>query len=229
LLTFEKSTKEINWIAKMLESSAYENLSNEQVTRAHKLILESEVFDHYMHKKFPSVKRYGLEGSESMIYAIDVLFKTLAETGTTDVVLGMPHRGRLNLLTGLLKYPARALFHKLKGNSEFPPELQGTGDVISHIGISTELDYGKKLAVSLITNPSHLEAINPVAEGKTRAKIQQGKHACCVLMHGGMLFIFIVSLILFKMLHFALKELLLKVSLFLTWPIIQYKEQSTLS
>lgn len=168
----------------MLESTAYDNLSDEELKSANKLLLESETFDHYMARKFPSVKRYGLEGTETMIFAMDMLFKTLNEGGVSDIVLGMPHRGRLNLLTGLLKYPARALFHKLKGNSEFPSDLMGTGDVISHIGISTDLQYASKVAVSLITNPSHLEGVNPVAEGKVKAKQAQGKNAACILMHG---------------------------------------------
>jgi probable 2-oxoglutarate dehydrogenase E1 component DHKTD1 len=141
-----------------------------------------------MAKKFPNVKRYGLEGSESMIPAMEVLLRSLNAEGVTDLVLGMPHRGRLNLLTGLLNYPPRALFHKIKGNSEIPKELFGIGDVLSHIGISTTLPNAS-LKISLLNNPSHLEAVNPVALGKTRSKIAQGHKASCVLMHGDAAFV----------------------------------------
>ena len=134
----------------------------------------------------------------------------------------MPHRGRLNLLTDLLNYPAPALFHKVKGKAEFPDDIPGMGDVLSHLGtdpfphkpsdtpftlnltlrvlpaISTDLDYGapRKLHVSMLHNPSHLEAANPVALGKARARqmylYEEGKESdcylgdrvLCVQMHG---------------------------------------------
>lgn len=86
-------------------------------------------------------------------------------------MVGMPHRGRLNLLTDLLQYPPQALFHKLKGNSELPPGTVGSGDVLSHLANNPTLDYqGKNVNVSLLHNPSHLEAVNPVVMGKSRAK-----------------------------------------------------------
>lgn len=98
-----------------------------------------------------------------------ILLLTVA--GLKDIVVGMPHRGRLNLLTDLLQYPAEALFHKLKGNSELPPGTVGSGDVLSHIANNPTLDYqGKQVNVSLLHNPSHLEAVNPVVMGKSRAK-----------------------------------------------------------
>jgi probable 2-oxoglutarate dehydrogenase E1 component DHKTD1 len=91
--------------------------------------------------------------------------------GLKNIVVGMPHRGRLNLLTDLLQYPPQALFHKLKGNSELPPNTVGSGDVLSHLANSPTLDYqGKQVQVSLLHNPSHLEAVNPVVMGKSRAK-----------------------------------------------------------
>ncbi|KAG2386128.1 hypothetical protein C9374_002574 [Naegleria lovaniensis] len=180
-----ETTKEQLWLAKQLEALQSENMSSQEQKRAMKLMVESEAFDHFMARKFPGVKRYGLEGCESMIYAMDVVMEQLAQDNISDIVLGMPHRGRLNLLTGLLNFPARALFHKVKGGYEFPEELIATGDVLSHLGISTELVYGdKKVSLSLLNNPSHLEAINPVALGKTRAKISHGKNAACILMHG---------------------------------------------
>jgi probable 2-oxoglutarate dehydrogenase E1 component DHKTD1 len=151
-----------------------------------------------MAKKFPQVKRYGLEGAESMMVALDNLFSLSANAGIDDIILCMPHRGRLNLLTGILKLPGRALFHKLKGNPEYPPEVHGIGDVISHLAVSTDVECGQaKTHVSLLHNPSHLEAVNPVAMGKARARqmylYDQGAHPAecylgdkvlCVQMHG---------------------------------------------
>lgn len=150
-----------------------------------------------MAKKFPQVKRYGLEGAESMMVALDNLFKHSANSGIDDIILCMPHRGRLNLLTGILKFSPRALFHKLKGNPEYPPGIQGIGDVISHLAISTDVNYdASKTHVSLLHNPSHLEAVNPVAMGKARARqmhlYDQGSNSecylgdkvLCVQMHG---------------------------------------------
>jgi probable 2-oxoglutarate dehydrogenase E1 component DHKTD1 len=110
----------------------------------------------------------------------------------------MPHRGRLNLLTDILKLPASALFSKVKGNSEFPPDLPVSGDVLSHLAISTDLELGgaKPLHVSMLHNPSHLEAANPVALGKARARQMYlygtgnqsecflGDKVMCIQLHG---------------------------------------------
>ncbi|KAJ1896049.1 hypothetical protein LPJ81_004829, partial [Coemansia sp. IMI 209127] len=129
-------------------------------------------FDKFMQRKFGQVKRYGLEGAESMIVALDELFDLCNHAGVTEAVLGMPHRGRLNVLVDLLRYPPHALFHKLQGNAEFPEDLPASGDVISHIASSPSLNYGCKddLHVTMLHNPSHLEAVNPVVSGYGRAK-----------------------------------------------------------
>lgn len=131
-----------------------------------------------------------------MMVALDRLFQLSAETGVSDVVIGMPHRGRLNLLCDLLEYPYAGLFHKMKGNSELPNDTFASGDVISHLVNNPDLDYGgKKVHVSLLSNPSHLEAINPVAMGKARAKqtgllassedtCNLGDRVMCVQIHG---------------------------------------------
>lgn len=150
-----------------------------------------------MTKKFPQVKRYGLEGAESMMIALDTLFKSASKSGINDIVLAMPHRGRLNLLTGLLNFSPTALFHKVKGNTEFPSNIIAVGDVLSHLSISTKLSYDDKaINVSLLHNPSHLETSNPVAMGKARAKqldlfntnqlkdCHLGDKVMCVQLHG---------------------------------------------
>ncbi|TFY80498.1 hypothetical protein EWM64_g3510, partial [Hericium alpestre] len=187
------------WFSHMLESlePATTVLDDKGKTRIHKLLAESETFDQFLQLKFPNLKRYGLEGGESMIPALDTLFRVSAQAGVRHIVMGMPHRGRLNLLTGLLGYSSAALFHKIKGGSEIPEELGAGGDVISHLFASPSLEYGgaEPIKISLLPNPSHLEAVNPVALGKTRAKqysllkvspddCMLGDKAMCVQLHG---------------------------------------------
>ncbi|KAJ3151420.1 hypothetical protein HDU86_006120 [Geranomyces michiganensis] len=189
---------ERKWFAQLVESYNYKRLQTDEKKRIFDLLTKSEVFDHFMAKKFPQVKRYGLEGAESMMIVLDTLFKEANGAGIRDVVLCMPHRGRLNLLTDLLQYDPTALFHKVKGNSEFPDDIPGTGDVLSHLAVSVDLEYGQKspVHVALLHNPSHLEAANPVALGKARAKQMYmyeegrdedcyiGDRVMCVQMHG---------------------------------------------
>ncbi|KAJ3394106.1 hypothetical protein HDU84_000134 [Entophlyctis sp. JEL0112] len=215
-----QNVSERRWCNELVETFFADRMtkSNEDKLRTMHLLTKSEVFDHFMAKKFPQVKRYGLEGAESMMIVMDEIFRLSAESNLQDVVIGMPHRGRLNLLTDLLKCPPRSLFHKIKGNSEFPPGISGTGDVLSHVSLflfgeeidkmkvarSVDLDYphsSARVHVSLLHNPSHLEAINPVTAGKTRAKqfdllkamvgnsesssmCDIGDKALCVQLHG---------------------------------------------
>lgn len=163
------------WFAHLLESQSSTSMLHcnaQRKQRIHQLIACSEVLDTFLQAKFPNLKRYGLEGGESMLPALDALIGEAARAGITRVVLAMPHRGRLNLLTGLLGYDPAALFHKIKGGAEW--SVQGgqfAGDVLSHLVASPTLNYdGKEIKVSLLPNPSHLEAVNPVALGKARAK-----------------------------------------------------------
>ncbi|KAJ2786986.1 hypothetical protein GGI15_001092 [Coemansia interrupta] len=174
-------TAEKRWFADYVEATSKDNsLGRSKKRRFYELLARSEAsitnstctFDNFMQKKFGQVKRYGLEGAESAIVALDELFSLCNHSGITDAILGMPHRGRLNILIDLLKYPPRALFHKLQGNAEFPDDLPASGDVISHIASSPKLNYGCKqdLHVTMLHNPSHLEAVNPVVAGYGRAK-----------------------------------------------------------
>ncbi|OCF42377.1 oxoglutarate dehydrogenase (succinyl-transferring), E1 component [Kwoniella heveanensis CBS 569] len=164
------------------------------------LLARSEEFDKFLGKKFPSLKRYGCEGAESMLPALDALFEVSARSGVSSIVLSLPHRGRLSLLCDpeLLAFPPQALFAKIKGRPEFDPSTApgATGDVISHLSATRELDYeGIQVKVKMLQNPSHLEAVNPVALGVTRAKqmsllksspaeCQLGDKAMCVQLHG---------------------------------------------
>lgn len=189
------------WFSHVLESSAIspKNVRNpEEKRRMWELMTRSEVFDQFLQLKFPNLKRYGLEGGESMLPALDTLFSVASRAGVEHIIMAMPHRGRLNLLTDLLKLSPSALFHKIKGGSEIPEELGYSGDVISHLVANPDLRYGspsRPLRVSLLPNPSHLEAVDPVALGKTRAKqfamlkdadpgCKLGDKVMCVQLHG---------------------------------------------
>uniref|UniRef100_A0AAR5PEB4 Transketolase-like pyrimidine-binding domain-containing protein n=1 Tax=Dendroctonus ponderosae TaxID=77166 RepID=A0AAR5PEB4_DENPD len=166
-----ETEEEREWFA-----AEFERLSNQELTDGTKIwmlkeLIRSQAFDHFLAKRFSSVKRYGGEGAESMMVFFQELFHLAAEDGLEQVVLAMPHRGRLNLLTGLLNYPPVEIFSKLGGKADFPDKYQCDGDVLSHIISSTDLDCnGKPLHVSVLRNPSHLEAVNPVSMGKSRAK-----------------------------------------------------------
>ncbi|WWC60118.1 oxoglutarate dehydrogenase (succinyl-transferring), E1 component [Kwoniella dejecticola CBS 10117] len=164
------------------------------------LLMRSEELDKFLGKKFPNLKRYGCEGAESMLPALSTLFEVSARSGISSIVLSLPHRGRLSLLCDpdLLDYSPTALFSKIKGKPEFDPsEAPGaTGDVISHLSATRNIPYGdKQIKVKVLQNPSHLEAVNPVALGVTRAKqmellksspkeCQLGDKALCVQLHG---------------------------------------------
>lgn len=199
------------WFSHLLESETlpsqgrddnhgpFSAIDKEMKRRIHGLLARSEVLDNFLQLKFPNLKRYGLEGGESMIPALDALFAAASRGGVQHIILGMPHRGRLNLLTDLLQYPPTDLFHKIKGGYEIPEELGAEGDVLSHLVASPILQYpdtgANRLKVSLLPNPSHLEAVNPVALGKTRAKqyallktspadCKLGDRVMCVQLHG---------------------------------------------
>jgi len=192
------NSDERRWFEYAIESYQKKNFDHEKKQRFFQLLTKSEVFDHFMQRKFGQVKRYGLEGAESLIIALDHLFETSNKDGITEVVLCMAHRGRLNVLTDLLQFSPTTLFHKVKGNSEFSSDVSANGDVLSHLFNSPTLNYGseKLLHVSTLPNPSHLEAVNPVALGKARAKQMHlfqehsekdcflGDRVMCVQIHG---------------------------------------------
>ncbi|KAG8718476.1 hypothetical protein FRC08_005209, partial [Ceratobasidium sp. 394] len=194
------SKSERLWFSHLLESEQPSGYmpDDEQKRRIWGLLARSETWDQFLQLKFPNLKRYGLEGAESMLAALDSLFQSAAQGGVSNVVLCMPHRGRLSLLTDLLKYSPAAMFHKIRGGSEVPPELNAVGDVISHLVSCPTLEYAgaaTPVKVTMLQNPSHLEAVNPVAMGQARAKqyslIKDSGNDCmlgdkvmCVQLHG---------------------------------------------
>ncbi|MGH0121611.1 UNVERIFIED_CONTAM: hypothetical protein FKN15_006588 [Acipenser sinensis] len=169
-----QTLEEREWFAQRFEELKKEVFTPEERRQLATLMLQSQEFDHFLATKFATVKRYGGEGAESMMGFFYELFRLAAYSGVTDVITGMPHRGRLNLLTGLLQFPPELMFRKIRGLSEFPENSPAIGDVLSHLTSSVDLDFGSghPLHVTMLPNPSHLEAINPVTVGKTRGRQQ---------------------------------------------------------
>ncbi len=134
-------------------------------------LIEAEGFEQFIDVKYKGTKRFGLDGSESLIPALEQIIKRGGNMGLKEVVLGMAHRGRLNVLTQVMAKPHRAVFHEFKGGSYAPDDVEGSGDVKYHLGASSDREFdGNKVHLSLTANPSHLEIVNPVVLGKVRAK-----------------------------------------------------------
>ncbi len=152
----------------------------------------AESFERFLDKKYTGTKRFGLEGGESMIPALEQIIKRGGQLGTKEIVIGMPHRGRLNMLANMMGKPFRAIFSEFSGNPANPEDVQGSGDVKYHLGTSSDRDFdGNAVHLSLTANPSHLEAVNPVVVGKVRAKqMQRGdlergrREVMGLLLHG---------------------------------------------
>lgn len=136
-------------------------------------LIEAVQFERFLGKKYTGTKRFGLDGGESMVPALEGVMKTGGQLGLQEIVLGMPHRGRLNVLANVMQKPYRAIFNEFRGGASTPDDVQGSGDVKYHLGTSADREFdGNKVHLSLNANPSHLEAVNPVVIGKVRAKQQ---------------------------------------------------------
>ena len=134
-------------------------------------VIEAEQYEKFLGKKYVGTKRFGLDGGESMIPALEAVIKVGGATGVNEIVIGMPHRGRLNVLANVMKKPFRAIFNEFAGGSSAPEDVGGSGDVKYHLGTSTDREFdGRKVHLTLNANPSHLEAVDPVVLGKARAK-----------------------------------------------------------
>ncbi|WP_426027012.1 2-oxoglutarate dehydrogenase E1 component [Brevundimonas sp. TWP2-3-4b2] len=134
-------------------------------------LIEAEGFERFLHKRFPGTKRFGLDGGEAMVPALEQIIKRGGALGVDEVVFGMAHRGRLNTLAAVMGKPYRAIFHEFQGGSTVPSDIEGSGDVKYHMGASSDRAFdGNTVHLSLTANPSHLEIVNPVVLGKARAK-----------------------------------------------------------
>ncbi|HET7086837.1 MAG TPA: 2-oxoglutarate dehydrogenase E1 component [Rhizomicrobium sp.] len=134
-------------------------------------LIEAEGFEKFASNRFVGTKRFGLDGAESTIPALEQIIKRGGLLGVSEIVLGMAHRGRLNVLVNVMGKPYRQLFHEFQGGSANPDDVEGSGDVKYHLGASSDREFdGHKVHLSLTPNPSHLEIVNPVVLGKARAK-----------------------------------------------------------
>ncbi len=159
-----------------------------------KKLIETEGFEKFLHRRFPGTKRFGLDGGESLVPALEQIIKRGGALGVKDIIVGMPHRGRLNILAAVMGKPYQVIFHEFQGGSSLPSDVEGSGDVKYHLGASSDRAFdGNSVHLSLTANPSHLEIVNPVVIGKARAKQafdlrlspDAGRgHVMPLLMHG---------------------------------------------
>ena len=163
------------WLQERIEGPDKEITFTREGKRAilNKLV-EADGFEKFLDLKYTGTKRFGLDGSELLIPALEQIIKRGGNLGVKEIVLGMAHRGRLNVLTQVMAKPHRALFHEFKGGSFAPDEVEGSGDVKYHLGASSDRSFdGNSVHLSLTANPSHLEIVDPVVLGKVRAKQDQ--------------------------------------------------------
>jgi 2-oxoglutarate dehydrogenase E1 component len=154
------------------------------------ILTAAETFERFLDRRYTGTKRFGIEGAESLMPALEAILRRGSELGTREFVIGMPHRGRLNVLANFVGKPFAAIFSEFQGNATQPEHVHGSGDVKYHLGTSGDREVGgQTVHLSLAANPSHLEAVDPVVLGKVRAKqYQRGDseraQVAGILMHG---------------------------------------------
>jgi 2-oxoglutarate dehydrogenase E1 component len=168
-----------NWLRARIETAERQEYSQEEKLRILDRLTWSEMFESFLANKYTAAKRFGLEGCEVLIPGMKALIDRGAELGVESVVIGMPHRGRLNVLANVMRKPMEQVFSEFAGRKpvkevhpDDPDTYMGSGDVKYHLGTSYDRPTisGKRIHLSLLANPSHLEAVNTVAMGKVRAK-----------------------------------------------------------
>ena len=165
-------------------------LSGESKREILRVLTAAETFERFLDRRYTGTKRFGIEGAESLMPALEEILRRGSELGIREFVIGMPHRGRLNVLANFVGKPFAAIFSEFQGNSTNPEHVHGSGDVKYHLGTSGDREIGgKTVHLSLAANPSHLEAVDPVVLGKVRAKqLQRGdadrSQVASILMHG---------------------------------------------
>ncbi len=166
------------WIQQRIEGAEKDiNFTLEGRKAILRKLIEAETFEKFCDIKYTGTKRFGLDGGEAMIPALEQIIKRGGHLGVKEIVLGMAHRGRLNVLANVMSKPLRAIFNEFKGGSFKPDDVEGSGDVKYHLGASSDRSFdGNIVHLSLTANPSHLEIVDPVVLGKVRAK--QDQHGC---------------------------------------------------
>jgi 2-oxoglutarate dehydrogenase E1 component len=163
------------WIQERIEGSLNKtSFPVKEKTELLERLTAAESFERFLDKRFTGTKRFGLEGGETMIPALEEIIRTSGRLGVKELVLGMAHRGRLNTLANVMGKRFAAIFSEFQGNPANPADVQGSGDVKYHLGTSSDREFdGNTVHLSLTANPSHLEAVNPLVLGKVRAKQRQ--------------------------------------------------------
>jgi len=153
-------------------------------------VIHAEQWEKFLARKYVGTKRFGLDGGESAVPALEAVIKYGGQMGVTEIDVGMSHRGRLNVLSNVMGKPAQAIFHEFAGGATNPADVGGSGDVKYHLGTSSDREFdGNKVHLSLLPNPSHLEAVDPVVLGKARAvqtirDDKRGRTVLPMLLHG---------------------------------------------
>src|SRR5712671_5004618 len=182
---------ERQWIQQKFEHrDGRPQLTNAAKKEVLRVLTAAETFERFLDRRYTGTKRFGIEGAESLMPALEAILRCGAELGIREFVVGMPHRGRLNVLANFMGKPFAAIFSEFQGNAANPEHVQGSGDVKYHLGTSGDREIGgRTVHLSLAANPSHLEAVDPVVLGKVRAKQHQRgdterNQVVGILMHG---------------------------------------------
>ena len=186
-----QETPERRWLQSKIEFEEQTEFSRDRKHRILDRLIKAEEFEHFLHKNYVGQKRFGLEGAETLVAAIDTLIENGPSAGVEEIVMGMAHRGRLNLLANVFHKSYDYIFHEFSENF-LPNTLHGDGDVKYHLGFESAVKNTKneQMQLYLAANPSHLEAVNPVVEGRTRARqrilgdTEERKKVLPVLIHG---------------------------------------------
>ena len=180
----------IDWLEKEIESTFQKDLPIEKKKRILEKLNEGVIFEKFLHTKYVGQKRFSLEGGETTIAALDTMINIGSEYGVQEVVIGMAHRGRLNVLSNILGKTYEQIFSEFEGTA-IPDQTMGSGDVKYHLGFSSDVEIpsGKTINLKLAPNPSHLEAVDPVVLGFSRAKADCLYHSefdsvLPILIHG---------------------------------------------
>ena len=185
------SNQEMEWLEKEFSNLDNYQISDDIKKKMVSSLISVEGFEQFLHLRFPGAKRFSVEGGETSILAMEAIIDHFTCAGAQKVILGMPHRGRLNTLTHIMKKPYHQMFSEFQGNKNFPDNMAIEGDVKYHMGYSSQTTTysGTNIELSLVPNPSHLEAVNPVVAGKVRAEQDfindtNRNKVCGILMHG---------------------------------------------
>ncbi len=182
--------QEKDWLTNELENLPFVEISNDESKKILSEIIRTERFEQFLHKRFPGAKRFSIEGGESSICAIEKIIDNSAKSSVKKIIIGMAHRGRLNVLTGVMNKPYHRLISEFQGTPGIPESVTKSGDVKYHAGFSSDRKIaGNEISLSLAFNPSHLEAVNTVVAGRVRAtqdliQDKTRKQALALLIHG---------------------------------------------